>query len=113
MLAGSDDLLFARRTILESRKQGSYISLYVEGVFTRRLLTTAPTRVSEWVDVGCLIDSGYALLVMRSSEERTYIEIETNTADIIIGASFSTDDLTNGLDQVVIKCSACKDRLRK
>lgn len=54
VLARSNDLLFFRviQPSLKTRNQLLCVLLSVESVFTRRLLTTTPSRIEEGVDVG-------------------------------------------------------------
>jgi hypothetical protein len=54
VLARSNNLLFFRmiQTSLKTRNQLLCVLLSMESVFTRRLLTTAPSRIEEGVDVG-------------------------------------------------------------
>jgi hypothetical protein len=54
VLACSNDLFLFRmiQTALKTRDQLLCVLLSMESVFTRRLLTTAPSRIEEGVDVG-------------------------------------------------------------
>jgi len=85
----------------------------VETVLARRLLASTPSRISVRVDVGTIKGVSKRKVVKISKVVNSRPEIKTSTTVVVESSRFSTHDLSNSSDEIVVKSGAHGDGLRE
>lgn len=114
MLAGRGDFSdFGILTTLKTQDEGVNIGAKVEAVLARRLLASAPSRISVRVDVGTIKGVSKRKIMKISKLVNSRPEIKTSTTVVVEGSCLSTHDLSNSSDELVVESRAHGDRLRE